>query len=52
MSRKNASILTMMRRYLYFSQRTMGDVQAAQRGTLAKRVVRRSITRRLLRGLR
>lgn len=52
MARKNASIVTMMRRYLYFTQRTLGDAQAAQRGTLAKRVVRRKITRSVFRYLR
>jgi hypothetical protein len=30
----------------------LGDVQAAQRGTLVRRVARRSLVRTLLRGLR
>lgn len=43
-----------LQRDLYLSQRTIGDVRAAQRGPniLAKRVIRRHITRWLLRGLR
>ena len=40
-----------IRRALYFAQRGIGDVQAAQRGPdiLAKRLVRRSVTRALFR---
>ena len=52
MARKPASMLTMMRRYLYLTQRTMGDAQAAQRGTLGKRIVRRRVTRGIFRYLR
>lgn len=40
--------LRQIQRYLYFGQRTAGDLAAAQRGplVLGKRLVRRSITRR------
>jgi hypothetical protein len=38
-----------VRRGLYFTQRFMGDVSAARRGTLGKRLVRRSLTRTLFR---
>ena len=38
-----------IRRVLYFTQRTMGDAQAARRGRLVKRLVRRSATRGLFR---
>jgi hypothetical protein len=43
--------LEQIRRILYFSQRTIGDVQAAQRGPdkLVKRVVRRQVTRSIFR---
>lgn len=41
-----------LRRDSYLLSRTLGDVQAAKRGTLAKRLVRRSLTRALFRGLR
>ena len=43
-----------VRRDLYLTQRTMGDVGAAQRGpqVLAKRLVRRDLTRALFRVLR
>lgn len=39
-----------VRRDLYLAQRTIGDVQAAQRGpdVLAKRLVRRRVRRSLL----
>jgi len=42
------------RRTLYFTQRTMGDLSAASRGPrpLAKRLVRRSLTRALFRSMR
>lgn len=33
------------RRTLYFIQRAMGDMSAANRGTLGKRLVRRQLTR-------
>lgn len=37
------------RRTLYFTQRTMGDVDAARRGRLGKRLIRRSLTRSIFR---
>ena len=40
------------RRSLYKSQRLMGDLSAAKRRTLPKRLLRRSITRSLLRAFR
>jgi hypothetical protein len=43
------STLSQLRRTLYLSQRAMGDYQAAQRGRLAKRLVRRSVTRSVFR---
>jgi len=46
---KRRSILSQTRRDLYLSQRAIGDVQAAQRGTLAKRLIRRQVTRSLFR---
>jgi hypothetical protein len=39
--------LSSIRRALYFTQRTIGDYQAAQRGTLAQRLLRRQ-ERRLI----
>lgn len=46
--------LEQFRRTLYFAQRGVGDFQAAKRGpaTLAKRLVRRSLTRAFFRSLR
>lgn len=46
--------LERLRRDLYFSQRTIGDWQAAKRGVkpIAKRLVRRSLTRALFRRIR
>lgn len=41
-----------LRRDSYFLSRTLGDYQAAKRGRLAKRLIRRSLTRTLFRGLR
>lgn len=40
-----------VRRYLYLSQRTIGDYQAARRGTLPRRLARRSLTRVIMRGI-
>ena len=40
-----------LRRDLYLSQRTIGDYQALRRGRLGKRLVRRAVTRRLMRSL-
>jgi hypothetical protein len=46
--KRKRSSLEQLRRDLYLAQRTIGDYQAAQRGTLTKRVVRRSLTRAIL----
>ena len=43
--------LEQIRRSLYLGQRTIGDYQAARRGTLGKRLARRTITRTLMRSL-
>lgn len=40
-----------IRRSLYLGQRTIGDYQAARRGTLGKRLARRYVTRTLMRSL-
>jgi hypothetical protein len=40
-----------IRRGLYLSQRSLGDLQAARRGTLGKRLARRYVTRTLMRSL-
>ena len=40
-----------VRRDLYFGQRTLGDLQALQKGRLGKRLVRRVVVRRIMRGL-
>jgi hypothetical protein len=40
-----------IRRSLYLSQRTIGDYQAARRGTLSRRLARRYVTRTLMRSL-
>jgi hypothetical protein len=36
---------------MYLGQRTIGDYQAARRGTLGKRLARRYVTRALMRSL-
>ena len=41
--------LSEIRRTAYLTSRTIGDVQAVQRGTLARRLVRRQVTRSLFR---
>jgi hypothetical protein len=41
-----------LQRTLYLTQRAMGDYQAVQRGTIVKRLVRRSLMRSLFRLLR
>lgn len=46
------STLSEIRRSSYLLSRTIGDVQAAQRGTIAKRLVRRSLMRAIFRMLR
>lgn len=50
---RTVSTLETIRRALYFSQRTIGDYQAARRGPdkLAKRLIRRAIVRAIFRGL-
>lgn len=40
-----------IRRAMYLGQRSIGDYQAARRGTLGRRLARRTITRTLMRGL-
>ena len=48
------SAFSQVRRSLYKTQRAMGTVQSARRGgagSVAKRLVRRRITRSLMRGL-
>jgi hypothetical protein len=40
-----------IRRGLYLGQRTIGDYHAARRGTLGRRLARRTITRTLMRSL-
>jgi len=39
-------------RWLHLASRTVGDVDAARRGRLPKRLVRRAITRNVLRRIR
>ena len=48
------STLSQLRRALYLAQRDIGDVQAAEKGpdVLAKRIVRRKVTRSLFRLLK
>lgn len=46
------STLSQVRRAAFLTQRAIGDVQAVQRGTIAKRLVRRSLVRSLFRALR
>ena len=50
---RRRSGLSQLRRGLYFTQRGIGTFQAAERGPvpLAKRLVRRRVTRSLMRGL-
>ena len=40
------------RRDMYRAQRLMGDLSAARRGTLPKRLLRRSLTRSMFRAFR
>jgi hypothetical protein len=40
--------LNQTRRSLYLLQRSIGDVQVAQRGKLPKRLIRRAVTRKAL----
>lgn len=48
----NKGLLDQIRRDMYKSQRGIGDYQALKRGTLRKRLARRSITRSLFRLLK
>jgi len=50
---RHRSTFEQVRRGLYKTQRTMGDVEAAERGPrpLARRLVRRSLTREFFRML-
>jgi hypothetical protein len=43
---RHRSALTQARRTLYLTQRAIGDAQAAQKGTLGRRIIRREATRR------
>lgn len=47
------STLSQLRRAMYLGQRSIGDVQAAERGPkpLAKRIARRALTRAIFRAL-
>jgi len=38
-----------LQRWLYLASRTVGDYDALKRGTLPKRLARRTVTRQLLR---
>jgi hypothetical protein len=51
---RRRSAWNQVRRDMYYGQRTMGDLSAARRGgrPLAKRLVRRSLTRQFFRALR
>lgn len=40
-----------LRRDLYISQRTIGDLQALSRGRLPQRLIRRRVTRSLMKAL-
>lgn len=51
MARRGSS-LEQFRRATYLTQRSIGDAQALGRGTLAKRLVRRSLVRALFRAMR
>lgn len=52
MSARKRSTIEQTRRNLYLTQRFLGDVEAAQRGTLVKRVVRRKTRRAIFRAFR
>lgn len=43
--------LEQTRRGLYKTQRTIGDYQALRRGRLPQRLVRRAVTRRVMRSI-
>lgn len=40
-----------IRKNLYYGQRAIGDLQAAARGQLGRLLIRRKVTRALMRGL-
>ena len=40
-----------IRRAMYLGQRTLGDVHAARRGRLGRRLVRRAVSKRLMRAI-
>jgi len=46
---RRRSTFSQVQRSLYKTQRTMGDMQALGRGTLPKRLIRRSVTRSMFR---
>ena len=48
---EHRSELEELRRDLYVSQRAIGDWQALRRGRLPQRLIRRSVTRSLMRAL-
>lgn len=50
--RRKRDPIEQIRRDSYLLSRGLGDVQAARRGRLAKRLARRSLTRALFRGWR
>ena len=52
MEAMSKKMLEQVRRDLYKSQRGIGDYQALKRGTLPKRLVRRSVTRSVFRMFR
>ena len=49
--RARRSGLASTRRGLYLAQRTLGDLDAARRGRLPVRLVRRGLTRAIMRAL-
>ncbi len=51
MTKRKRSGAEELRHDLYLSQRTIGDYQALKRGRLGRRIIRRNVTRRLMRGL-
>ena len=48
---RHESGLEELRRSLYIGQRTIGDYQALRRGRLPQRLIRRKVTRTLMRSL-
>jgi hypothetical protein len=50
--RRKRSGLEQLRRAMYFGQRGIGDYEAAERGRLGRRLVRRAATRTLFRMFR